>query len=446
MNASTQPDKTRPVDEFRDYMFTTKAINMMTKLHKMEKLFMIGLGFKLPHLQVHVPFKYFDMYRNRTDMWRRKSRELRYPATSPIVGHKCCGWQNFAFMNKEGALPSVKKVNIGPVNTQFTQQMYTELMWGYAAAVTFLDAQIGRLLDAIDEMKLWNNITIVLTSDHGMHNGEKGIWEKWTLFDESTRVPLMISHPDSIYQGQHYTHPVELIDIFPTIIDMFGLYPSKPCLSVGGNSRCYGIQGKSLAPVVLGDHSTTPSSIYNKRAHLSALGKNDISKAEIEAARSKHHKHKHSHLNAKMPTLSRSFAVSQSWRCAPKDLLKRRNEKPDEGRNDISPWFECNRAESKDPAMRDSQVSVMGYSFRSAEFRYTLWLHFDRVKNIPEYGAPPYAEELYDHRGEMLSNFTHMELVNVVKHPDYLTIAQNLKAKALHFIQHEVVFHGPYDN
>ena len=54
--------------------------------------------------------------------------------------------------------------------------MYTEMMWGYAASVSFLDTQLGRILDALDEFDLWENTTIVLTSDHGMHNGEKGIW------------------------------------------------------------------------------------------------------------------------------------------------------------------------------------------------------------------------------------------------------------------------------
>ena len=58
----------------------------------------------------------------------------------------------------------------------FPQDMYTELMWGYRAAVTFLDAQLGRILDVLDELDIWKNTTIVLTSDHGMHNGEKGMW------------------------------------------------------------------------------------------------------------------------------------------------------------------------------------------------------------------------------------------------------------------------------
>lgn len=58
----------------------------------------------------------------------------------------------------------------------FTDRMHDELMLGYCGAITFLDVQLGRILDVIDELHLWNNITIVLSADHGMHNGEKGIW------------------------------------------------------------------------------------------------------------------------------------------------------------------------------------------------------------------------------------------------------------------------------
>lgn len=169
MNATNMPDKVNSVEDFRDYQYTSRAIKTMNKFHTEKQLFMVALGFKLPHLQVHVPFKYFDMYRDkqRQGIWNRPKNELVFPPSAPIVAHKCCGAIDFEFMNKEGSEKAVRKENIGRINQPFTQQMYTELSWGYAAAVTFLDAQVGRLLDVIDELELWNNITIVLTSDHG---------------------------------------------------------------------------------------------------------------------------------------------------------------------------------------------------------------------------------------------------------------------------------------
>lgn len=178
MNSSTMPDKVHPEETFRDYMFTTKAINQMKKQHAEGNLFMVSVGFKLPHLAVHIPHKYFQLYQNYSSrgIWKRPKRELKFPLTSPIVSHKCCALPYFTHMEQEGAVRSSRVTDIGNINKGFNQQTYNELMIGYAAAVSFLDAQIGRLLDTIDELNLWNNITIILTSDHGMHNGEKGIW------------------------------------------------------------------------------------------------------------------------------------------------------------------------------------------------------------------------------------------------------------------------------
>lgn len=172
MNASTMADKVTPEEEFRDYLFTSRAIATMQKFHAEQQLFMVGLGFKLPHLQVHVPFKYFDMYRQKQQrgMWKRRKKELKFPNSAPIVAYKCCAHPDFRFMKKDGGEKSRKQMHIGRLDQPFTQQMHTELSWGYAAAVTFLDAQLGRLLDAIDELNLWPNLTIVLTSDHGGYN------------------------------------------------------------------------------------------------------------------------------------------------------------------------------------------------------------------------------------------------------------------------------------
>ena len=79
--------------------------------------------------------------------------------------------------HEAGAVSSKKKVSVaGQPRRIFPQDMHTEIMWGYAAAVTFLDAQLGRILDALDRLQLWDDVTVVLTSDHGIHNGEKGMW------------------------------------------------------------------------------------------------------------------------------------------------------------------------------------------------------------------------------------------------------------------------------
>lgn len=239
---------------------------------------------------------------------------------------------------------------------------------------------------------------------------------------------------------------------------------------------CKPLQGKSLAPVILGTNSSllkvasekgvniSPSQLYNKRllkqqstqSHHNNLRRNLISSSSSSPLSLNHQKkksHSSSSSSLEMPILSRKFAVSQMWRCVEKTKLQN---KPDSitaissnqvipigthPRDYSNPWFECNRDESKNKF----QLSVMGYSFRTSDYRYTVYYHFDRINNVPLYNDPPYAEELYDHRGEVLSNFTHLELVNLIGRTDqYGTIAAHMRQMAIQFLQKEVVFHGPY--
>lgn len=262
MNSSVMPDKVWSEDKFRDHIFTTKAIQSLNKLTKQSKPFMLAIGFKLPHLALHIPHKYFEMYKNKSDSWKLTKKELRFPQSSPEVSYRCCAWPYFSSMNKEGSQKSAIRIPLGNINNPFTEQMHDELMMGYCGAVSYLDTQLGRLLDAVDGLKLWDRLTIVLTSDHGMHNGEKGIWEKWSLFDESTRVPLLISHPLSPLLGKHVTQPVELLDIFPTVLDLLGVAVPDDCPS---DLLCRPPQGKSLAAAVLGPAAWTEHQLLQRK-------------------------------------------------------------------------------------------------------------------------------------------------------------------------------------
>ena len=146
--------------------------------------------------------------------------------------------------------------------------------------ISFLDAQIGRILDTLDELKLWDSTTIVLTSDHGMHNGEKGIWEKWTLFDESARVPLLIYHPQILHPGSRYKSPVELVDIYPTVLDLLGAPYDKDKVC-HGEDICKPLEGKSLAGIVLGDET-----LWKINKYYSAKGQRpDSNSKEVAAER-----------------------------------------------------------------------------------------------------------------------------------------------------------------
>ena len=178
MNSTTMPDRIRKEENFRDYEFTTKAIEYLRELHNQKNYFFLGAGFKLPHLAAHIPYKYFDVYRDKQHMWRLPKRKRKFPTTTPLQSYRCCADYHFFFMNDEGQQESKKYIKLKNIKSYsiLPDDMRNELMWGYCAAITFLDTQLGRLLDVVDELSLWNNLTIILTSDHGIHNGEKGLW------------------------------------------------------------------------------------------------------------------------------------------------------------------------------------------------------------------------------------------------------------------------------
>jgi hypothetical protein len=245
------------------------------------------------------------------------------------------------------------------------------------------------------------------------HFNEFLVREKWTLFDEATRIPLIISHPQSKVQGTHHSLPVESIDIFPTIVDLMGLpHPSTTCNT---NNRhqpknvCLELQGKSLASIVLGTSEGHPIPSHS------------------------------------LP----GVAISQVWRCATRENLMRvtKNEAnpvaevKERNRDLKSPWFECNVDHTFLP--QDVQVSVMGYSFRSTEYRYNIWFLFDKRQNKPILSSDPLMEELYDHRHEVLENYTYMELNNIAKLPEFKSVLDDLREKYWNYLKTKIVFKGP---
>ena len=159
MNSSVMPDKTRPESAYPDYKFATSAIEELQYLTTKEKsqYFMLSIGFKMPHTAYHVPHKYYDMYRSRKHFFQATPEQLRFPPTSPMISWRCCADRNFQYMNEEGS----KKYNtthmVQKVNESFPLSVHQELAWGYAALITFVDKQLGRVLDEF--MEQFDNYT-----------------------------------------------------------------------------------------------------------------------------------------------------------------------------------------------------------------------------------------------------------------------------------------------
>jgi iduronate 2-sulfatase len=134
-------------------------------------------------------------------------------------------------------LPATKGSTVPYPIFGVTTDQAREAKRAYYAAISFVDAQVGRLLDAVDRLKIADRTIVVFLSDHGYHLGEHGLWMKQSLFEESARVPLIISAPGKA-KGEPSPRIVELVDLYPTLAELAALAPPK------------NLQGASLAPLL----------------------------------------------------------------------------------------------------------------------------------------------------------------------------------------------------
>ncbi len=183
-------------EEQTDGMIATEAIKLM-KEHKNEPFF-IAAGFFRPHTPYVAPKKYFDLY---------PLEEMRLP---------------FAPENDREDIPAAAFAHNNPVpNYSLEEKTCLNALRAYYACVSFVDAQVGRILKTLDDLGLAQNTIVVFWSDHGYHLGEhRGIWQKRTLFEEGARAPLIICDPRARGNGQSSARIVEFVDLYPTLVDL----------------------------------------------------------------------------------------------------------------------------------------------------------------------------------------------------------------------------------
>ena len=190
---------------------------IITELKKpQEKPFFLAYGLTKPHLTWSVPQKYFDLHPlEGIKLPPTKKGDL---ADLPSFGKKLArevydpsGERNFAVK------PNGDHANV------IANNQWGKAVQAYLATISFADAQIGRVLDALDRSGHADNTIVVLWGDHGWHLGEKNHWRKHALWDVSTRTPLIFSAPRGVAEDKLCQRPVSLIDIYPTLIDLCGL-------------------------------------------------------------------------------------------------------------------------------------------------------------------------------------------------------------------------------
>lgn len=200
-----------PDNAYADGYNTDLAIATMKEmLVEGDKPFFLGLGFHKPHLNWVAPKRYWDIYdREQIPM----AMENRAP-------------ENAAAMGLHASFELRTRSNI-PKSGPIEPELARTLKHAYLACVSYVDAQIGRMIAALEEAGIRENTIIIVWSDHGWHLGDMGIWGKATNYEIATRVPMMIWTADmpKVNRGKKTDALVELIDIYPTLCDLAGITP-----------------------------------------------------------------------------------------------------------------------------------------------------------------------------------------------------------------------------
>ena len=187
-------------DELRDGRAAKRAIEVLNEIQGTR--FFLAVGFRKPHLPFYAPKRYYELYNDESF---NLPSSANIPKNAPsITDGNFEGFRDFQDIPDEGPLSDTKTL---------------ELIRAYAASTSFTDAQVGRVLDHLDALRLTENTVIVFVGDHGFHLGEHGKWLKNTLFEVSLRSPLIVRVPGQTSHGVKTDALAELVDIYPTLCD-----------------------------------------------------------------------------------------------------------------------------------------------------------------------------------------------------------------------------------
>ncbi|XP_060935350.1 iduronate 2-sulfatase [Limanda limanda] len=331
VNVTEQPGGTLP-----DLESTDEAVRLLKSRAKDRVPFFLAVGFHKPHIPFRIPQEYLRLYPLEE---MTLAPDPNVPKLLPPVAYN--PWTDVRKRD------DVQNLNItfpyGPIPKDFQLRLRQH----YFAAVSYMDAQVGRLLSTLDDLRLADDTMVVFTSDHGWSLGEHGEWAKYSNFDVSTRVPLIFYVPgvttrpdllgaspfpfiDALTKSEYSfkndrvrRNVVELVDVFPTVAYMAGLRAPEPCADVSFQEELC-TEGDNLA--------------YTFRHR---------ERGEDEEA------------------------VSFSQYPRPADAPQVNSDLPD---------------------LQD--IKVMGYSLRTWDYRYTLWLGFN-PKTFQVNVTDVHAGELY---------------------------------------------------
>ncbi|TWU41836.1 sulfatase [Novipirellula artificiosorum] len=242
-----------PDDQYPDHQICSKTIEDIQRLSKQDAPFFVACGFYRPHLPFNAPKKYWDLY----------------PESQVVLPNNMYFPENLsqAFAYTWGEMRAYRDI---PAKGPVSEATARNLVRGYHACVSFIDVQIGRLLDELESLGIADNTIVVLWGDHGWQLGEHGFWCKHTNFEVATHTPLMIVAPE--VQGDRVCQKlVEYVDIYPTLCDLAG---------VGKPSH---LQGKSMTTLLHDVDSDFKDAVITRHGGGDSIRTSDFRYMEMRA-------------------------------------------------------------------------------------------------------------------------------------------------------------------
>lgn len=236
-------------DAYADGRVATHAIDRLRELKKNpSQPFLMAIGFVRPHLPFSAPKKYWDMYQ---------------PEELPMPGFE---------KDPEGAPQYAAKrkgeiIQFNPIPEDeyvYSAELTRKLIHGYYASMSYMDAQLGRVMDELERLKMLDNTIIVLWGDHGWHLGDHGYWTKHTNYEQANIIPLVIVAPGVTSPNSFTDQLVETVDIYPTLAELAGLpQPKVP----------QPMDGMSMVPVLKNTDLRIRDHAYHAFARNGHLGR-----------------------------------------------------------------------------------------------------------------------------------------------------------------------------
>ena len=322
-----------PDNAYNDGSNALYAKDILAKLAKDGKPFFFAVGFSKPHLPFVAPKKYWDLY-------KRDQMPLA-PFQQQAKNSPGLAYHTAAELYAYSDIPPISSFTDQKPGLDLPVDKQKELIHGYYAAISYMDAQVGIVLRALDSLGLSKNTVVVLWGDHGWHLGDHNLWCKHTNFEQATHAPLIISAPGM--KPSKTVSPTEFVDIFPTLCELTAV--SAPAH----------LDGKSLVAIMKNPEATV-----------------------------------------------KEFSVSQYPRSR-------------------------NKLDTERLGWSDGQL--MGYSLRTKQYRYTVWLKNNFRSYMTFSQDLVVARELYDY------NKDPNETVNVADEKSYAAVSGDLHKKMIGFLE-----------